>query len=57
MSNTGTCNNCNHECHHEEQCDEAIGIGMTDKWTYCGRDSCDCGLDSYNLRPPDLSYD
>ena len=37
------CGDCGHECHcHINQCDEWLGIGMTDKSFQCECEKCNC---------------
>lgn len=36
------CTECNCSCHCDKTCDRKVGIGMTDKYTYCGCEKCKC---------------
>jgi len=43
MINYYYCFNCAHLCHCEEDsCKKEVGIGMSDKWDYCGCEKCVC---------------
>jgi len=45
MINYYYCFNCAHLCHCEEDsCKKEVGIGMSDKWDYCGCEKCSCLL-------------
>jgi hypothetical protein len=49
MSQERTCGTCGHRCHcYQPECEESIGVGMTDKYQRCGCKNCDCKKDIPN---------
>lgn len=49
MSQERTCGTCGHRCHcYQPECEESIGVGMTDKYQRCGCKNCDCKKDVPN---------
>lgn len=37
------CVNCGHECHcYSDNCDQYVGVGMSDKIDKCGCSNCKC---------------
>jgi hypothetical protein len=37
------CQDCYHRCHcYDSSCQKLMGIGMTDKYTKCGCEKCNC---------------
>lgn len=48
------CFNCGHETHcDQDSCTDSVGVGMTDKWQYCGCEDCQCA----KCNPPDFGVD
>jgi hypothetical protein len=45
---TKYCLTCFHQCHCDDgECKHYVGIGMSDKYTECGCESCNCEFPSY----------